>query len=145
MTCRIIAEEKTCIPANSSAWVSVKTPSQEHLKTQTAFVESIESSQAYLLPGVIKTGVSEELRDLNIVNCSEESVTIYPNTTIGTCISVNENEPVQSVKENEPIQSVKENKPVQITSRRTETTLGQPTCQDLPEYLTICWREVPYT
>ena len=71
MTCRIIAEEKTCIPANSSAWVSVKIPSQEHLKTQTAFVESIESSQAYLLPGVIKTGVSEELRDLNIVNCSE--------------------------------------------------------------------------
>ena len=135
MTCRIIAEEKTCIPANSSAWVSVKIPSQEHLKTQTAFVESIESSQAYLLPGVIKTGVSEELRDLNIVNCSEESVTIYPNTTIGTCISVNENEPVQSVNENEPVQSVQENEPVQITSCRTETTLGQPTCQELPEYL----------
>ena len=105
------------------------------MKTQTAFVESIESSQAYLLPGVIKTGVSEELQDLNIVNCSEESVTIYPSTTIGTCISVNENEPVQSVNENEPIQSVKENEPVQITSHCTETTIGQTTCQDLPEYL----------
>ena len=126
MTCRIIAKEKTCIPANSSAWVSVKIHSQKHLKTQTAFVESIESSQAYLLPGVIKTGVSEELRYLNIVNCSKESVTIYPNTTIGTCISVNENESVQSVKENEP---------VQITFRCTETTLGQPTCQELPECL----------
>ena len=126
MTCPIIAEEKTCIPAISSAWVSVKIPSQEYLITQTAFVESIESSQAYLLPGVIKTWVSEELRDLNIVNCSEESVTIYPNTTIRTCISVNENEPIQSVKENEP---------VQITSRHTETTLGQPTYQELPEYL----------
>ena len=43
MTCRVIAEEKTCIPANSSAWITVKIPSQEHLKTKTAFVEPNES------------------------------------------------------------------------------------------------------
>ena len=83
MTCRVIAEEKTCIPANSSAWVTVK-PGQEHSKTKTAFVEPNESQPpVHLLPGVIETGVSEELRDLNIVNCSEEPVTVYPNTTLG--------------------------------------------------------------
>ena len=113
-----IAEEKICIPANSSAWVPV--PSQEQLKSKTALVEPLESSQAQLLPGVIKTGSSEELRDLNVGNCTEESVTIYPNTTIGTCIPVLENEPTQ------------------MQSRNAETSLTnmeQPACQELPEYL----------
>lgn len=118
MTCRVIAEKKTCIPANSSAWVTVKIPSQEHLKTKTAFIEATESkSPAHLLPGVIETGNSEELRDLNVVNCSEEPVTIYPNTTIGTCISVKENEHVQ------------------VTSCNTKTTMEQPLDEELPEYL----------
>ena len=70
MTCRVIAEETTYLPANSSAWISVKIPSQEHMETKTAFVEPIESQSAYLLPGVIKTGVSEESRNLNVVNGS---------------------------------------------------------------------------
>ena len=118
MTCRVIDEEQTCIPANSSAWVTIKIPSQEHLKTKTAFEEPNESqSPAYLLPGVIKTGVSEELRNLNIVNCSEEPVTIYPNTPLGTCISV------------------KENDPTQIMSRNTKTFMEQPSCEELPDYL----------
>ena len=43
MTCSVIAEEQTCIPANSSTWVTIKIPSQEHLKTKTAFVEPNES------------------------------------------------------------------------------------------------------
>ena len=80
--------------------------------------EQTESqSPAHLLPGMIKTGVSEELRDLNIVNCREEPLTIYPNTTLGTCISV------------------KENNPTQITSRNTKTFMEQPSCEELPEYL----------
>ena len=120
MTCRVIAEEKICIPANSSAWVPVKIPSQEHLKSKTALVEPLESSKAQLLPGVIKTGSSEELRDLNVVNCSEESVTIYPNTTIGTCISVSENEPTQMQSRN---------------AETSHTNMEQPACQELPEYL----------
>ena len=120
MACRVIAEEKICIPANSSAWVPVKIPSQEHLKSKTALVEPLESSQAQLLPGVIKTGSSEELRDLNVVNCSEESVTIYPNTTIGICISVSENEPTQMQSRN---------------AETSHTNMEQPACQELPEYL----------
>ena len=52
-------------PANSSALISLKIPSQEHMETKTAFVEPIESQSAYLLPRVIQTGVSEELRNLN--------------------------------------------------------------------------------
>ena len=77
MICRDIAEEKTSIPANSSAWVAVKIPNQEHLKTKTAFIESVNpKSPAQLLPGVIQTD-TKELRALNIVNCSEETVTVY--------------------------------------------------------------------
>ena len=66
----------------------MKITSQEHMKTKTASVEPIESQSAYLLPGVIKTGVSEESRNLYVVNGSEDCVTIYPNTRLGTCISV---------------------------------------------------------
>ena len=54
---------------------------------------------------------------MNIVNCCEEPVTIYPNTTLGTCISV------------------KENDPTQIMSRSTKTFMEQPSCEELPEYL----------
>ena len=116
MTCRVIAEETTYLPANSSAWISVKIPSQEHMETKTAFVEPIESQSAYLLPGVIKTGVSEESRNLNVVNGSEDCVTIYPNTTLGNCISVRDD-------------------PIQIMSCNTQTLLEQPSCGELPEYL----------
>lgn len=38
MTCRVIAEEKTCIPPNSCAWVTVKIPSQEHLTSKTSCI-----------------------------------------------------------------------------------------------------------
>ena len=116
MTCRVIAEETTYLPANSSAWISVKIPSQAHMETKTAFVEPIESQSAYLLPGVIKTGVSEESRNLNVVNGSEDCVTIYPNTTLGNCISVRDD-------------------PIQIMSCNTQTLLEQPSCGELPEYL----------
>ena len=116
MTCRVIAEETRYLPANSSAWISVKIPSQEHMETKTAFVEPIESQSAYLLPGVIKTGVSEESRNLNVVNGSEDCVTIYPNTTLGNCISVRDD-------------------PIQIMSCNTQTLLEQPSCGELPEYL----------
>ena len=116
MTCRVIAEETTYLPANSSTWISVKIPSQEHMETKTAFVEPIESQSAYLLPGVIKTGVSEESRNLNVVNGSEDCVTIYPNTTLGNCISVRDD-------------------PIQIMSCNTQTLLEQPSCGELPEYL----------
>ena len=53
-------EETTYLPANSSAWISLKIPSQEHMATKTAFVDPIESQSAYILPRVIKTGVGEE-------------------------------------------------------------------------------------
>ena len=90
------------------------------MKSKTALVEPLESSQAQLLPGVIKTGFSEEIRDLNVLNCSEESVTIYPNTTIGICISVSENEPVQMQSRN---------------AETSHTNVKQPACEELPEYL----------
>ncbi|MCG8033357.1 MAG: DDE-type integrase/transposase/recombinase, partial [Candidatus Thiodiazotropha taylori] len=66
---------------------------------------------------VIETGTSEELKVLHIGNCTEEPVTIYPNTTLGTCISVKENESVQ------------------ITSCSTKTVGEQTSCEALPEYL----------
>ena len=116
ITCRVIAEETTYLPANSCAWISVKIPSQEHMETKTAFVEPIESQSAYLLPGVIKTGVSEESGNLNVVNGSEDCVTIYPNTTLGNCISIRDD-------------------PIQIMSCNTQTLLEQPSCGELPEYL----------
>ena len=117
MICRVIAEEKTSIPANSSAWVAVKIPNQEHLKTKTAFIESVNpKSPAQLLPGVIQTD-TKELRALNIVNCSEETVTVYKNTTLGTCTSIKENENTQA------------------TVCNVQAVLEQPSTAKLPEYL----------
>ena len=117
MICRVIAEEKTSIPANSSAWVAVKIPNQEHLKTKTAFIESVNpKSPAQPLPGVIQTD-TKELRALNIVNCSEETVTVYKNTTLGTCTSIKENENTQA------------------TVCNVQAVLEQPSTAKLPEYL----------
>lgn len=117
MTCRVIAEEKTCIPANSSTWVSVKIPNKEHL-SKTALIEPIkQSSSAQILPGVIETNGNKELLALNIINCGEESVTIYPKTTLGTCISVTENE-------NTP-----------VISRNAQLSIEKHSDSILPEYL----------
>ena len=86
------------------------------METKTASVEPIESQSAYLPPRVIKTGVSEESRNMNVVNGSEDCVTIYLNTTFGTCISVRDDH-------------------ILIMSFNTQTSLEQLSCKELPEYM----------
>ena len=53
---------------------------------------------------------------MNVVNGSEDCVTIFPNTTLGNCIFVRDDT-------------------IQIMSCNTQTSLEQPSCGECPEYL----------
>jgi len=89
MVCRVLVTTKVDIPAHSSMWVSVKIPSQEHL-SPVALVEPVAQNQpVQLVSGVTQTETMNDVK-LNIVNYSDESVTLYPKTVLGTCMSVTE-------------------------------------------------------
>ncbi|KAH3741470.1 hypothetical protein DPMN_048195 [Dreissena polymorpha] len=90
MECRVLVTTKVDIPTQSSMWVSVKIPSQEHL-APIALVEPFAQNQpVQLVSGVIQTETINDVK-INIVNFSDENVTLHSKTVICTCISVTEN------------------------------------------------------
>lgn len=90
MVCRVIVESKTDVPAMSSMWVPVRISNQEHL-APAALVEPVTlSNGTQLVSGVIQTEKTDNIK-LHIVNCTEEDVTLFPDTVLGSCMSVKEN------------------------------------------------------
>lgn len=122
MVCRVLVESTVKIPPMSSMWVPVKIPSQEHLDS-VALVEPVAlNNGTQLVSGVIETENTENVK-LHVVNCTEENVTLFPKTVLGSCMSVKEN--------------TKENIAEQIHScNNVETNVTDSLKSDvLPDYL----------
>ncbi|KAJ8308045.1 hypothetical protein KUTeg_012919 [Tegillarca granosa] len=83
MTSRLEVRRSVAIPPNSGSWITVAIPLSNHL-TESVYVEQIKSSKdIYLVPGIIDSK-SENLL-VNVLNCSDNAVTLQANSVIGRC------------------------------------------------------------
>ena len=119
MICRVLVKEQVNIPANSSAWVPVAILNKEHLSS-TILVEPVKQNTcAHLVPGVVDTE-TEKHTSLNVVNPSDEPLTLYSKTVIGTCQSASDNENIDKQK---------------CRHVKTADSMHSENEKDLPEYL----------
>jgi hypothetical protein len=92
MVCRVLVGEKIEIPASSGAWVPVQIPNAQHLSENGLVQQSgrLGKQDITVSGGIIDTRRDGEVQRVNIINYGSEPITLYPNTEIGTCESISE-------------------------------------------------------
>ena len=94
MVCRILVKETVTIPANSGMWIEVNIPNAEFLAA-FGLVHSdsgLAERHVTLTEGVLDLKSTNDV-NVNIQNLSDDPVTLYSQTEIGTCESIYEDEP----------------------------------------------------
>ena len=86
--CRVEMQQTVKIPSHSRMAISVKIPQKQHLG-QLGYVEPsldlMSKSEVCVMGGIVDT--TSDTMTLNILNYGESDVTVYKNTTLGTCES----------------------------------------------------------
>ena len=91
--CRVEIRETVKIPAQSRKWVSVQIPHAEHLADDGLVepcLDLMSRKEITLVGGLVDTTKSEIT--LNLLNYSQDTVTLYKNTKVGTCESHYDND-----------------------------------------------------
>jgi hypothetical protein len=120
-SCRVIVRRTIVIPANSAAFVSVGISNKDKL-TKYSLAEPIGSANPHclMLPGVLTTNDSD--LKINYVNCSDSSVTLHENQSVGTCEPYIDQEIFNKVQ-------------VRSVTPTSENKIVNPSRTDLPEHL----------
>ncbi len=124
MVCRVLVQQKITVPANHTAWVPVDIPNSEHL-AETGIIQTspmFSKADVCLVEGIINTRQGKDPTKLNVVNHSDDPVTLYPCTELGVCESIHETE-------NDP--TTTESARCAFTAEKSTT--GQS--MDIPEHL----------
>jgi hypothetical protein len=128
--CRVMVEEKINIPGNSGVWVPVRIPSVNYLAT-AGLIQSLPSlpeKGIHLTEGIIDTETVGQRRTVNIINCTDVPIVLYPQMELGTCVSISECKDIRK----EQCASVS------VDIGQVEAVTGASS-ERLPEYLQDLW------
>ncbi len=87
MVCRITVRENIALPGNSTSWVPVEIPYRKHTE-HSIHVQPLprQCNQVHLVEGIVSP---DESSSIAVINYGEEPITLYQNTKIGLCESIN--------------------------------------------------------
>ena len=82
--CRVIVRKTTTIPSLTASWLPIEIPGSDNL-TKFGYVEANKPSNADLaiIPGIMN--MSETEKRINVVNQTENPITLYAKQPVGTC------------------------------------------------------------
>ena len=128
MVCLVQARETIQIPPESQICIPVTIPKIECLGRYGVLepnVHLFETCEIHLTPGIIDTQAPE--KNIYVLNCGDQNVTIYPNMKLGTCESLYEQEPIKHEMCAKIIVSQKTDKPLVIPEHLQDLSLRSST------------------
>ena len=95
MTCRILLRETVTISSNSSSFVPIRTPGEEHDSGSGLVEPSVNQNKVFPVPGIIHR--NSEQATILVHNNSDDPITLHIIQSLGTCTSYTDSPPEATV------------------------------------------------